>query len=270
MPLGEPPLAAGSLSDVPQEPLRGRELHRVWRAVTAGGSQRESPWWFASVGEDPSSAGRFDLPAPMGTCYLATSAVAAVLEALQLHLVNLPREELAIRRRATVVAPENAPPAARLTARHLAGAFGVTAALWAGSDRPLTQRWAAAFRRDGWWALYAGTQHDPSGQLRGVALFDHAGAHEPSLGGTWPHETTTLHDDEALVDGLATHGVTVRARGDLPFKAPTKTSPGEGENLPRSVGLVEDGAIDAAQYEDELGHASEGEQDPDDPPSETA
>ncbi|MGI8415131.1 MAG: RES domain-containing protein [Nakamurella sp.] len=36
-----------------------------------------SPWWFAHDGE-----GRFDLPAPYGTCYLASHPAAAVRERL--------------------------------------------------------------------------------------------------------------------------------------------------------------------------------------------
>lgn len=220
MPLTEPPRAAGSLGDVPEEPLQHRELHRVWRVVAADGARRPTPWWFASAETDEASGGRFDLPVPMGTCHLATSAVGAVLEALQAYLVNLPRAELAARRRAAITAPGDAPPAARLTAQELTGRFGVTAALWAGTDRALTRRWAAAFRRDGWWALFAGLQHDPSGQLRGVALFDHGGAHEPSYGDRWPHEVITLHDDERLADDLTVHGIAVRDPADLPFIDP--------------------------------------------------
>ena len=45
----------------------------LFRAHTAG----LGPWWFCSDG-----SGRFDLPAPAGTCYVATSAVAAVRERL--------------------------------------------------------------------------------------------------------------------------------------------------------------------------------------------
>lgn len=75
--------------------------------------------------------------------------------------MNLPTAELTARRRALIVAPDDAPAAAKLTARVMAGRHGVTAALWAGDDRRLTQRWAAALRRDGWWALYGVTVRDP-------------------------------------------------------------------------------------------------------------
>lgn len=156
MPLGEPPRGAGSLATVPAEPIRRRLLHRVWRLRAADGTVRSDPWWFASVPRDPADSGRFDLPAPMGTCYTATRAVGAVLEALRMHLTNLPRAELALRRRAEILAPDDAPRAAKLTAQTVVGAYGTTASLWAGSDRALGQRWAAALRRDGWWAVYGG------------------------------------------------------------------------------------------------------------------
>jgi hypothetical protein len=222
MPLRDPPAGAASLADLPSEPLRGRHLYRVWRAVGPEGDDRSGPWWFGSrpAGRAATTAGgRYDLAEPMGTCYTATSPIAAVVEALQAHLSLLPRAELAARRLTTIVAPDDAPPAAELTARRTA-AVGVTAALWAGGDRLRTQRWAAALRRDGWWAIHGGVQHDPSGQLRAVALFDHAGSHPPSYGTPWTASTSTLHDDEQVADGLAESGIAVHEPGDLPFVDP--------------------------------------------------
>lgn len=220
MPLAEPPLAAGSLASLPTEPTRGHTLHRVWRHLSADGTLRLDPWWFASAPADPGLGGRYDLSAPMGTCYTATRPVGAVLEALQMRLANLPRAELAVRRRAVIHPPPDAPAAGKLTARRLSGEHGVTAALWAGTDRRLTQAWAAALRRDGWWILYGGIQHDPSGQLRGHALFDHAGAHPPTIGNRWDHDVATLHDDVDLHAQLARYGITVRDLGTLPFVTP--------------------------------------------------
>lgn len=221
MALGEPPGEAGALAGLPAEPLRGRTLHRVWRMRGADGAPRSDPWWFASVPAHQAQAGgRFDLPAPMGTCYLASTAVGSLLEALQMHLVNLPVEELVGRRRAEVIAPAGAPPAAKLTAQSVAGQYGITAELWAGRDRSLSHRWALALRRDGWWALYAGLAHDPSGRLRTIALFDHTGVHPPTAGGTWEHTISTLHDDNALHAELARYGVDVRGPGQLPFADP--------------------------------------------------
>ena len=103
----------------------------------------------------------------------------------------LPESELRARRLALVAVPGGSPDAADLVAPKARGA-GVTAALWAGQDRALTQSWADALRRAGWQALWYGLQHDPSGQLRGVALFDLEGEHAPYGDETWKHTILRL------------------------------------------------------------------------------
>lgn len=220
MPLAEPPVAAGSLGEVAAVPLAGRTLHRMWRGRGPDGQVRPDPWWFASA--SPTAAGgRFDLAPPMGTCYLATSRVGAALEALQEMLVCLPSPEMEARVMADIHLDGGAPTAADLTAQDMAGGLGITAAMWAGPDRTLTQRWAAAFRRDGWWALHVGLQHDPAGSLRGVALFDHAGEHAPTHDGGRTVSVSDPASDEALLADLEdTFGVIVRAPGELPFVGP--------------------------------------------------
>lgn len=210
MPLHAPP-APSVLAALPRFRLAGLVLHRVYR------HDRRSPWWFASAPTDPDDGGRFDLPAPRGTCYLGTTVAAAVLEALQdLGGGLLPEAELRARRAARVAVPHGAPPAAHLTAR-TSRARGVTAALWAGDDRALTQQWAAALARGGWLALRCGLQHDPTGHLRGVALFDDAGEHAPyddEQGWGWTE--ALLVDDPAVHRVLAAHGITVTADPSLP------------------------------------------------------
>ena len=214
MPLGEPPTASSSLTDHPPRTLAGAGLVRVWRRHLANGAVRASPWWFASAPADPHTGGRFDLPAPAGACYLAETVAGAVLEALQVHLANLPAAELAARGAMRTEAPAGMPPAADLT-DPVGVQLALTSAVWAGTDRPLTQRWAAAFRRDGWWALHGGIQHDPTGTLRGVALFDQAGEHEPTHAGPWTLDEIDLLDDQTRVE-LADVGVVVRCPGNLP------------------------------------------------------
>lgn len=186
--------------------LRGRTLHRVFAA------RRSSPWWFAALphpATDPEAHGRFDLPAPLGSCYLALTPVAAVLETFVHFAGRLPDNELRARRRAEVVAPDSAPPAANLAAPSSRGA-GVTAALWAGGDRALTQSWALALHRAGWRALHSGVAHDPAGRLRAVTLFDAAGEHPPyDSPSEWPVQLRTLHDDEVLHRQLRRYGIEV-------------------------------------------------------------
>lgn len=221
MPLAWPPPEAGSLTRFPSEPVRSRTIYRVWRYEPGDGTGRDEPWWFASVPDDPDEGGRYDLPAPMGSCSTATRPVGAVLEAVQAWLPNLPAVELRVRRLASIGTPLDAPAAAKLSAR-AAGQHGITTALWAGTDRRRTQAWAAAFRRDGWWAMYGGIQHDPAGQLRGHTLFDQHGAHPPTFGEGWLHTTSTLHDDPRLVAELTRFGIHVREPGDLPFADPPR------------------------------------------------
>lgn len=210
MPLGEPP-PSPVLGSLPRFRLTGLVLHRVHRRT------RPTPWWFACLPADPATGGRFDVPAPRGTCYLSTTPAGAVLEALQGFGAGLlPEAELRARVRSTVTAPAGAPVAAHLSDRRARGA-GVTAALWASPDRALTQRWAAALARAGWLALRCGLQHDPSGHLRGIALFDDQGQHPPYGDGLgWAVTSVPLHRDGPALTALAAHGITVTVDPDLP------------------------------------------------------
>lgn len=210
--LQPPPAEPASLEDLPSQPIGGKTLYRVWRAGAP--VERPEPWWFSSrTGAD---GGRFDLSTPLGTLSTSTSAAGALLEALQAHLTNLPTEELQVRRSAAIIVPDAAPPTADLCDPAVAGK-GVTAAMWAGAERDLTQRWAAALRRDGWWALHAGIHHDPSGQLRAVAVFGATGHTAPTLGGEWTFTAHSLHDDPHVAAELAHYGIQIRSRGELPF-----------------------------------------------------
>jgi RES domain-containing protein len=203
MPLSTPP-PAPDLTRLPRHTLAEARLHRVYRRG------RASPWWFASVPAVPAAGGRFDLPAPLGACYLASSVAAGVLEALQgFGRGLLPDVELRNRVCAEVVAPESAPAAAQLTSARARG-LGITAALWAGLDRALTQRWALQLHRAGWRALWTGIQHDPTGMLRAVTLLDLAGEHPPyGASDAWVHTEHPLHGDPAVASALHRYGITV-------------------------------------------------------------
>lgn len=212
MPLGEPP-AADVLAGLPVRSVADLELHRVRRA-------EHGPWWFSSIDPaQPEESGRFDLATPHGSCYLATSAIAAVLEHFQGFSQGVVSQDaLRERRRAQLLAPPSAPNAADL-AEPGALAVGVTLAL-SGSNgqlRWLTQLWAHALHASGWAALHHPVQHDPSGAKRGVTLFDTAGPHPPyGDADGWAHSDHELHDDPDIVAALDQFGIKVTPVPDLP------------------------------------------------------
>lgn len=214
MPLRCPPPGPAALGGLPRLRLGRRTVWRVFQR------RRGHPWFFAAVPPgDPGAGGRFDLLAPDGACYLATSKTAAVLEALQGYGEGLlPDNALRRRAAARIDAPVTAPPAVRLTAAAARGA-GVTAALWAGEDRGCTQAWAANLHRAGWRAAHHGIAHDPAGRLRAVTLFDRAGAHLPYDDEAWQHDVEPL-DVPDVRAALRRHGITVtRSDPELPFVA---------------------------------------------------
>ena len=71
----------------PSVPLDGFPTRRITPGQTLQRAHTVAygPWWFGSDG-----VGRFDLPAPRGTCYLADSAVVAVRERLGIVLGGRP------------------------------------------------------------------------------------------------------------------------------------------------------------------------------------
>ena len=203
MPLREPP-APHVLFRLARLPIRGRHLHRIFRA------DRSSPWWFASTPSNNGAGGRFDLPRPEGACYLSSSPAGAALEAFQdFGRGVVPLSEMQTRARAEVVAPPSSPASAQLTSAR-ARSLGITPALWSSPDRGLTQRWARALRQAGWMALWHGTAHDPTAQTRAVTLFDSAGEHAPyGDDAGWTAKTVALDSDDRTKSALARYGIRI-------------------------------------------------------------
>ena len=161
--LGWPPSDPAALGDFPRDPLApGRSL---WRVVRKG----RGPWWFGSSGH-----GRFDLPAPEGTCYLADDELSALLEAIgpDRSAGAVSNQFLDVRgiRRLHVPTEKTL---ADLTSRRCAG-FGLTLEVHTlvPYDRP--RAWAASLRRTGVDGLLYHVRHDP-GAGKGVALFGRQG-----------------------------------------------------------------------------------------------
>ena len=143
------------------------ELHRL--------SEFPGSWWFASTdGADDGSGGRFDLPAPNGTCYLADSLAGAVVEKLLRAPVKVVVAERLDELFHTVVAVRRMPPVADLAARRATG-FGLNAEIHTTLDYGRTRRWAVALHAAGFRGVRHRLRGDVTQRLAGWALFGTAG-----------------------------------------------------------------------------------------------
>jgi hypothetical protein len=124
------------------------------------------PWWFSS-----DAHGRFDLPKPRGTCYLADDEVGAMLEVL--GPVVVVSSTWAGRLSLWHLGLPDQCNAADTTVRAARG-FGVTAELASITPYDLPQQWAAAFAAAGHQGVRYRVRHDPGGS-RALALFGAAG-----------------------------------------------------------------------------------------------
>jgi hypothetical protein len=149
--LGEP----GDLGGFPATTPPAR-LVRVCRADS-------NTWWYSGDG-----SGRFDLPPPQGTCYLATDAYAAIREASRLGPVATTWVHA---RELREIQPPD--PDARLaaTTRKAAGRYGITTELGTLVPYDLPRRWAAAFRANRFDGIRHQLRHDQRARPSGVALF---------------------------------------------------------------------------------------------------
>ena len=135
-------------------------LYRIHRV-------RRSPWWFSFDG-----SGRFDLPVPGGTCYLAEEPLAALLEVTR-GLTILSEDFLSGRRLFTTTLAGNLRVADFTAAA--AYAFGVTGELSATADYTEPQIWATALKTAGFDGIRYHVRHDPRSDLVGIAWFGRAG-----------------------------------------------------------------------------------------------
>ena len=170
VPAQRPP--AGDLTELTDFPVRRLApttvLHRAHRAD-------RGPWWFSSGG------GRFDLPAPRGTCYLATSALVAVRERLGPVLAaarRLPVGALdgVVVSRLVAGQPGQGGALRLANARVEAAAnFGVTRELESMTPYDVPVRWAVAFDALGLDGVWYGPRFSP-GAASALALFGAGGA----------------------------------------------------------------------------------------------
>jgi len=145
--------------------------------------RRTSPdrgiWYFASHPDGVESDGRFDLAAPNGTCYLATSEVGAVNELIGPDHTErgwVDADLLDGRALSKVALPADV-KAADTTAER-ASAFRLTNELPATERYDITQAWAQVLHDAGFAGVYAVLRFTP-GTTRGLALFGDAGPPTP-------------------------------------------------------------------------------------------
>lgn len=172
------PPPPADLRRFPRRTLRGSvELFRIHPVG-------RRPWWFSSDGQ-----GRFDLPAPAGTCYLALSPLGAFVEVFR-DFTLVASADVAARVLSALRSPADAVLADCTSPR--ARGFGVSAAIHSTADYDTTQAWAQAFRNHGFAGVRYLCGHDPSQREIGIALFGDAGEADR------PVRRTSGIDDEAI------------------------------------------------------------------------
>lgn len=203
-----PDTRAGALTGFPVYRLRSTTVvHRAHLAAN-------SPWWFSSSG------GRFDLAEPRGTCYLATTALAAVRERLGPVLAarrTVPASTLdGVVVSALRCCAADAPSSVRLADLRAAAAadFGVTRELESMTPYDVPLAWAAAFDAAGVDGVRYGPRFSP-GPASALAIFGHAGVDERRPVDPEPVPATA-------VPGVPT-SVDVPRRRDLAVIAPPGT-----------------------------------------------
>ena len=207
--LGEPP---DHLLGFP-EAAPVDQLHRL--------SEYPGSWWFASTdGAGSDTGGRFDLPAPHGTCYLADSLAGAVVEKLLRAPVKVVVAERLDEMFHTVVTVRRTPPVADLTARRATG-YGLNAEIHTTLDYSRTRRWAIAFHRTGFRGLRHRLRGDVSQRSAGWALFGSAGLRHRAPNGM---STAVRQLDRAEVERVLEHlGVELRPiPSEVPIVAPPR------------------------------------------------
>nr|WP_238338511.1 RES family NAD+ phosphorylase [Pedococcus badiiscoriae] len=167
------------------------------------------PWWFGNDG-----SGRFDLPAPRGTCYVALDPLSALRERLGPVLGGsqaVPESllETSVMSRLRLVASRELADVQDTRAAD----FGVTRELESMVPYAVPQAWARAFDEAG----SGGVRYGPrftTGDHSAVALFDAAGAPD------WPTDPDPV--PAARVPGAPVSLPTPR-RADLTVVRPPRT-----------------------------------------------
>ena len=157
----------------PSVPLDGFPTQRLTPgdALRRAHTAAYSPWWFGSRGD-----GRFDLPHPRGTCYLASSSVVALRERLGVVLGVRPVVPASLLENvvvSTLHLPEEQ-DVADIESQE-ATRFGVTRELETMVPYAVPQAWARAFDAAGIGGVTYGPRFT-TGDAVSYAIFGPAGA----------------------------------------------------------------------------------------------
>lgn len=165
-------------SDATQQPpeagqsLAGFPTRHVGAGTSWSRAHRESlgPWFFASEG-----GGRFDLPHPRGTCYLANTPETAARELIGPELIGAGRvTDAFLTDRVVSKIPLPSPvKAAKLTSNYALD-HRVSNELSSMPDYSLTQQWAQAFDEQGFTGIWYRPRFSP-GKGRALGVFGPSG-----------------------------------------------------------------------------------------------
>lgn len=177
-----PPRRSAPVQEGPPPDLTGIPTGNVPRTPWFREHQRRPGpdggcWYFATLPTDPHhESGRFDLPAPDGTCYFGNSDRVAAMERVgRFTAAHQPVPADFVDGRVVTTADSAVmPPNAADLAAPDAGTQGVTGELFAMSDYPVPQRWARALHAAGHHAILYTPRFTPGGQA--LAIFGPAGA----------------------------------------------------------------------------------------------
>lgn len=130
------------------------------------------PWWFSS-----SMEGRFDLPAPNGTCYLASTREAATRERIGPDIAAKGRVAISVLKDRVVSAlalPQGV-RAANLDSDRAMDRYRVTGELTVMTPHEMTQAWAVALHAAGFGGVSGRLRFTVSPHHHGLALFGDGG-----------------------------------------------------------------------------------------------
>lgn len=179
--LRTPDEASLDFTRFPRKTLRsGSEWYRQHADLS---TSDRGAWWFASCPVGGTGKGRFDLPEPDGTCYLATTELGAVNELIGPDCADrgwVDADLVDGRVLSRLRLPRDVKAADTTSDR--ATQFRATNELPVTERYDLTQEWASTFREAGFGGVYASLRFTP-GASRGLALFGAAGVPSPELPG---------------------------------------------------------------------------------------